>query len=105
MYGTPIEISSVARRLQDIMLGYLEAAGCFATWPGADGLTLDDALDSYEEAVAKGVVPDWQQLLLRHSEVDAELYVWLAAKDRWKFALRRAPPSQPGRADEHNPAQ
>jgi hypothetical protein len=81
------EINSPARRLREIMLGYLEAAGCVATWPGGDGLTIEDVLDCYAEAVARGKVPDWQQLLSRHPELDAELYAWLAAKDRWKFAV------------------
>jgi hypothetical protein len=97
MHGKPIEINSAAQRLQEILLGYLEAAGCFATWPGADGLTLADALDCYAEAVAKCVVHNWQQLLLLQAELDAELYVWLAAKDRWNFALQRQLPSQPGK--------
>jgi hypothetical protein len=104
MYGDRIEITNAAQRLRDSMLGYLEAAEWFTFWPGVDGMTLDDALDCYAEAVARGVVPDWQQLLIRHAEVDAELYVWLAAKDRWKFALRRELPSQPGKADGHSHA-
>ena len=73
-----------------IMLGYLQAAMCMATWPGGDGLTIDDVLDFYAEAVARGQVPDWQQLLCRHPELGAELHAWLAAKDRWQFAYRGA---------------
>jgi hypothetical protein len=30
-------------------------------------------------------------LLCRHPELDAELHAWMAAKDRWKFALRHEP--------------
>jgi hypothetical protein len=85
----PSQINSPARRLREIMLGYLQAARCVATWPGGDGLTIDDVLDSYAEAVARGQVPDWRQLLRAHPELEAELHAWLAAKDRWQFAFRR----------------
>ena len=92
MAGKQTEINSAARRLRKTLLGYLEAAGWVATWPGGDGLTIEDVLDAYPEAVARGKVPDWQQLLSRHPELKVELHVWMAAKDRWKFAVRRDPP-------------
>ena len=95
MYGKPTEINSAAKRLREIMLAYLQAARFMATWPGGDGLTIDDVLDFYAEAVARGQVPDWRQLLSAHPELEAELYTWLAAKDRWQFAFRRhAEPSR-----------
>jgi hypothetical protein len=65
----PTEINSPARRLREIMLGYLQAASYVADWPGGDGLTIDDVLDCYAEAVARGQVPDWQQLLRQHPEL------------------------------------
>jgi hypothetical protein len=46
-------------------------------------------LDFYPEAVAAAAVPDWHELLRRHPELQEELPAWLAAKDRWQFALRR----------------
>jgi hypothetical protein len=95
MYGKPTECNSTATRLRAILLGYLQAAGSVAAWPGGDGLTLEDLLDAYPEAVAAGEVPDWQQLLCRHPELDAELHDWLAAKDRWQFALRHDPRTEP----------
>jgi hypothetical protein len=94
MNGEPTDITTTARRLREILLGYLEAGGCVASWAGGDGLTLEDVLDTYPEAVARGEVPDWRQLLCRHPEVDAQLRVWMAAKDRWKFAVRRDPGGQ-----------
>jgi hypothetical protein len=36
-------------------------------------------------------VPDWQELLRQHPELEAALYAWLAAKDRWKSAIGRGP--------------
>lgn len=75
--------------LRKFLLEYLNAAGPVAAWPGSDGLTLEDILDSYPEAVARGEVPDWQDLLRRHPELVTELQTWLAAKDRGRLALRQ----------------
>jgi hypothetical protein len=102
MASKPTEINSPARRFREIILGYLEAAGCVATWPGGDALTIEDVLGSHAEAVARGEVPDWRQLLCRHPELDAELHAWMAAKDRWKFAVRRVPRRQPQTAGQAN---
>jgi len=89
MHGKPTEIDATEKRLREIMLAYLQAARFVASWPGGDGLTIDDVLDSYAEAVARGQVPDWHQLRSAHPEMEAELHAWLAAKDRWQFAFRR----------------
>jgi hypothetical protein len=99
MNGEPTEINTTARRLRELLLGYLEGGGCVASWAGGDGLTIEDVLDAYPEAVARGEVPDWRQLLRRHPEVDGPLHVWMAAKDRWKFAVRRDPGAQPRGAE------
>jgi hypothetical protein len=88
MYFKPTECHGSKKRLREVLLGYLQAAGAFAAWPGGDGLTIEDILDVYPQAVSRGEVPDWQQLLCRHPDLDMELHVWLAAKDRWQFALR-----------------
>ncbi len=97
MSGKPTESKEVARRLREALLGYLQAAGSITAWPGGDGMTIEDILDFYPEAVAGGEVPDWQELLLVHPELETELHAWLAAKDRWKFAFRRS--AEPRRAD------
>ena len=88
MYAKPTEINITPRLLREIMLDFLQAARCVATWPGGDGLTTDDVLDFYAESVARGEVPDWEQLLCRHPEMQAEVHAWLAAKDRWEFGFR-----------------
>jgi hypothetical protein len=89
MPDQPTESNEMARRLREVLLGYLQAAASVTDWPGGDGLTIEDLLDSYPEAVAGEEVPDWQELLRRYPELETELQTWMAEKDRWQFALRR----------------
>ena len=74
-------------QLGEVLLGFLQG-GPVCTWPGADGLTVQDVLDSYPQAVAAGQVPDWQELLGQHPDLDLALHAFLAEKDRWGFAFR-----------------
>jgi hypothetical protein len=97
MRGKLTEPSESARQLREVLLGYLQAAGSVTAWPGGDGLTLENILDCYPEGVAGEEVPDWQELLRRHPELETELQTWMAAKDRWQFAFRRR--AEPRRAD------
>ena len=93
----PVESSkpkSKTAQLREILLNYLQAARV-STWPGGDGLTLEDVLDFYPEGVADGEVPDWEELLRRHPELDPALHAWLAKEDRWEFAFRRDPRGKP----------
>jgi hypothetical protein len=89
MNDKPTGPNEAARQLRETLLRYLQAAASVTAWPGADGLTLENILDFYPEAVAAGEVPDWQELLCRHPELATELQTWMAAKDRWQFACRR----------------
>jgi hypothetical protein len=75
--------------LREILLRYLQATTSVGAWPGGDGLTLEDVLDTYPEAVAAGLVPDWQELLRQRPDLEVALHTWLATKDRWQFAYRR----------------
>ena len=59
-------------RVRELLLGHLRSAAV-PLWPGADGLTLEDALLSYPQAAAAGRVPDLRQLLREHPELAEEL--------------------------------
>ncbi len=55
-------------RLQEVLLGYMRAAG-LPHWPGTDGLMLAEVLNCYPHAVAAGLVPGREELLLRHADL------------------------------------
>jgi hypothetical protein len=59
-------------RVRELLLGHLRSAD-LPPWPGADGLTVEDALLSYPEAAAAGRVPDLRLLLRDHPDLAAEL--------------------------------
>jgi hypothetical protein len=67
-------------RLREVLLGYLQAAGC-PRWPGTDGLMLEDALRSYPANAAAGRVPDRQELLRMHPELSEALVAFFADVD------------------------
>jgi hypothetical protein len=73
----------VSRReeLREVLLGYLLAASCPA-WPGADGLTVEEALLAYAQNAAAGRVPDREELLRRHADLRDAVRAFFADKDR-----------------------
>jgi hypothetical protein len=81
MWDKPTETSAAARNLRQVLVAYLQRARLVALWPGADGLTIEDILDFYPKAVVAGEVPDWQQLLREHPELEAEIHAWRAGKE------------------------
>ena len=68
-------------RLQEVLLGYLRAAG-LPHWPGADGLMLAEVLNCYPHAAAAGLVPGREELLLRHVDLADALADVLAIRER-----------------------
>jgi hypothetical protein len=69
---------------QKILLDYLFASRV-AGWPGADGLTEEDILSYYPQAIAAGDVPGWQELQFRFPELASEFLELRAAKGwNWK---------------------
>lgn len=68
-------LSERTRELQRVLLAYLQAASC-PPWPGSDGLTIEDILRCYPQAIAAGAVPDRPELLRRHPHLVDELAVF-----------------------------
>jgi hypothetical protein len=56
------------QRLKSILLGYLHSAH-FPACPGADGLTLDDAISGYPHAAVLGLVPSFSDLHKLHPDL------------------------------------
>jgi hypothetical protein len=63
--------------LPEVLLAYLDAVPA-PTWPGADGLTLEDALSCYPVAIGAHQVPDRSQLRERHPDLAEEVEAFFA---------------------------
>ncbi len=85
MHELPGAVNLRKQRLQEILLGYLQASAV-PLGPGTDGLTLQDALLAYPQAAATGRVPDKAELLRRHPDLTDVLEAWFADSDAfYKF--------------------
>jgi hypothetical protein len=65
-----------ARAAELLARHLLEAHG--ADWPGADGLTVEDVLRDYPQALAHGLVPGLEELARQYPELADELANFLA---------------------------
>jgi len=72
MCTTSALVVSPTSRLKEILLDHL-AQPCVTVWPGADGLTVEEVLGSYHQAVDAGQAPGPEELLARHSDLAAPL--------------------------------
>jgi hypothetical protein len=64
--------------LRELLLQYLQAPGG-SLWPGADGLTVREVLQSYSQAAAEGRVPTRHQLMALRPDLAAALNAFFAA--------------------------
>jgi hypothetical protein len=77
MTPTATEGQPRAERLCDILLEHLSRTGV-VTWPGVDGLQIEDVLLAYIPAAASGLVPGREKLCASHPELAAELDAFFA---------------------------
>lgn len=55
------------RRVEDVLIDCLLCAA-YPSWPGGDGLTVEDVLAAYRDGLRAGVVPTPTALARRHPE-------------------------------------
>jgi hypothetical protein len=81
MRDEPADAAVRSRRLQELLLGYLQAVHA-PPWPGVDGLTVREVLRGYAEHAASGRVPDLQELLHRHPDLRDALLAFFTDRSR-----------------------
>jgi hypothetical protein len=67
------------RQVQDLLLGYL----AHVDWPGAEGMTIDDALLCYVPAASQGLVPRLPELVSGYPHLASELRTFFGTPDAW----------------------
>jgi len=81
MGADTVREGSALSRLHEILLGHL-ARPWVNVWPGADGVTVIEVLESYPEAAAAGQAPGREELLASHPELAEALEDFFAAVQR-----------------------
>jgi hypothetical protein len=77
MCADPSQLENCAERLRELLLEYLRVTRV-STWPGADGLTVEDVLTCYPEAIGAWEVPDWRRFVRENPELEAAVQAYLA---------------------------
>jgi hypothetical protein len=88
MPSEPTNLTSPGDRLCAILLHYLQDS-CVVCWPGVDGLTAREILESYPKACSLGEVPGCRELCDRHQDLSAEIATFFTvngwpATSRWR---------------------
>jgi hypothetical protein len=83
-----------AESLRHLLITYLRASK-FVGWPGTDGLTEDDIVNCYPQAISAGNVPGWHELQIRFPGLASELQALRSAKGWIESATGSARMSSP----------
>src|SRR5262245_36876577 len=79
-----------SNKLRELLLGFFQMARVLPI-PGADGLTLDDAVDCYELGVAAGLLPSWESLLLNYPDLADDIRSLLSTRNRLESSCMTPP--------------
>jgi hypothetical protein len=79
MTAQSVKPKSSGDLLRQVLLNYLRASRAVG-WPGADGLTDDDIVNFYPQAILVGDVPSWHELQSRFPQLASELQALRSAQ-------------------------